>query len=130
MESNRETIIYVDDVKFGLITVKNMLKSRFRVFPAQSVPILFDILEHVKPDLILLDVKMPDVGGYDAIKQLKGDTRYAGIPVVFVTSNSDRESVQKSMSLGAAAHVNRPFSSQSLIETIESVLRFMEEGRC
>jgi DNA-binding response OmpR family regulator len=120
-ENVRRKLIYVDDVSFGLISFKNRLKDRYEVFPAQSVDILFEILQNITPDLILLDVKMPGTDGYEAIHMLKEDARYAEIPVVFVTSQSDKESVVKSISLGAVGHICKPFSTELLIETIEHV---------
>jgi PleD family two-component response regulator len=121
-EKIRRKIIYVDDISFGLITVKNKLKDRYEVFPAQSTAILFDILQHMSPDLILLDIKMPGTDGYNVLHMLREDGRYAGIPVIFVTSKSDKESVDKGISLGAAAYICKPFTTELLIETIEGVL--------
>jgi len=122
MESGRKRIVYVDDVNFGLITVKEKLKSRYAVFLAQSVAIMFDTLKHVKPDLILLDIQMPGTDGYTAIEKLKSNPAYAHIPVIFVTSQKDDECVAKCVELGAAAYVVKPFSTEQLVEAIESAL--------
>ena len=116
---HRKKIIYVDDVNYSLITVKNRLCDHYEIFPADSVVKMFEFLEYFKPDLILLDVNMPDIDGYEAIKSLKSDERFAEIPVIFLTGNSDRESVVKGLSLGAADYVIKPFSATKLIESIE-----------
>ncbi|MCL2002965.1 MAG: response regulator [Oscillospiraceae bacterium] len=118
----RKKIVYVDDVNYSLITVRDRLKSRYEVFPAQSAGKLFEVLEYVMPDLILLDVNMPDVDGYETIRLLKEDPRYAVIPVIFLTSQMDRDSVVKGINLGATAHVGKPYSTQSLIDAIENAL--------
>ncbi|MCL2183673.1 MAG: response regulator [Chitinispirillia bacterium] len=122
MEGARKRIIYVDDVNFDLLLVRDRLKAHYAIFPAQSVMVMFDILGHVKPDLILLDVKMPGVNGYEAIKMLRANELYAKIPVIFLTSQNDKDSVLKSISLGAAAYVIKPFAVEALIETIEGIL--------
>ncbi|MCL2210234.1 MAG: response regulator [Treponema sp.] len=112
-------IIYVDDVSFGLTSVKNRLKDRYEIYLAQSVADLFNTLKQVKPDVILLDVKMPDLDGYDAIIMLKRDERYANIPVIFVTAEFDKSSMEKGINLGAAGYVTKPFSTEQIIEAIE-----------
>jgi DNA-binding response OmpR family regulator len=72
--------------------------------------------------LILLDLNMPEIDGYEAIKMLKDDERYAEIPVIFLTAQKDKESVVKGINAGAAAHVGKPFTDQILLDTIEFVL--------
>ena len=120
--SNRRKVIYVDDVSYSLITVKNRLIDHYDIFPADSVVKMYELLSYMKPDLILLDVNMPDIDGYEAIKGLKSDDKYSNIPVIFLTGKSDRESVVKGLSLGAADYVIKPFSATKLIESIESIL--------
>jgi PleD family two-component response regulator len=127
-DAERRKIVYVDDVNFSLITVKERLKSRYEVYPAQSVSIMFNILKQldevkdVKPDAILLDLNMPEVDGYEALSMLKADERYSDIPVILLTAQKDKESVIKGIHLGAAAHVGKPFSDQVLTDTIENIL--------
>jgi len=116
---DRKKIIYVDDVNYSLVSVKSRIGEFFQVFPAESAAKLFELLENFTPDLILLDVNMPDIDGYETIKSLKTDERYAQIPVIFLTGNSDRESVVKGLSLGAADYVVKPFNVSKLIITIE-----------
>jgi len=128
MDDERKVIVYVDDVNFSLMSVKGRLKAHYEVFPAQSVDIMFNVLHQLerasdkKPDLILLDLNMPDVDGFGALSMLKADERYSDIPVVLLTAQNDRESVVKGITLGAAAHVGKPFTDKVLIDTLESVL--------
>jgi len=120
--SKRKRIIYVDDVNYSLVSVKSRLGEKYEIFPADSVVKMFEYLGYFMPDLILMDVNMPDIDGYEAIKSLKSDERYSEIPVIFLTGNSDRESVVKGLSLGAADYVIKPFTSSKLIESIETHL--------
>ena len=122
MENIRRKIVIVDDIYFHMLSTKERLKNHYEIYPAQSAGDLFEILEKIRPDLILLDVNMPDIDGYETIKSLKADDRYSNIPVIFVTSNSDRESVVKGLSLGAADYVIKPFSASKLIESIDNIL--------
>jgi DNA-binding response OmpR family regulator len=118
-EIERKKIIYVDDINANLVSVKVRLKDRYQIFPAQSVDILFDILKQFTPDLILLDVNMPYINGWQAIRHLKSDSRYAGIPVIFLTGQNDRDSIMKGFNLGAADYVTKPFSDLALVNRIE-----------
>ena len=118
----RRKIILVDDLNLHLLSTKDRLKKFYEVFPAQSAEMLFEILEKVVPDLIFLDINMPEVNGYEVIKRLKEDERFAAIPVVFLTSNADRQSVIKGMNLGAVDFVTKPCTDTDLIECIETQL--------
>ena len=119
MGENRRKILFVDDVSFTLVSVKDRLRKHYEVYPAESVEKMFEILDHVKPELILLDVNMPDVDGFEAIEKLKANDRFASIPVIFLTSKKDKKSIVKGMSLGAVDFVTKPFSGPELMECIE-----------
>ena len=118
-EKERLKIIYVDDVSTSLLTLKRRLSGRHEVYPAESSEVLFKALKRITHDIILLDINMPDVDGYEVIKALKADDRYAGIPVIFFTSNHDRESVIKGLALGAVDYIIKPFDTTILVECIE-----------
>ena len=115
----RHKIIYVDDVSTSLISLKRRLSRFHEVYPAESSEQLFSVLEKITPDIILLDINMPDVDGYEIINVLKADERYAHIPVIFFTSNNDSESVLKGLSLGAVDYIIKPFETSSLVDCIE-----------
>ena len=127
--SGRKKVIYVDDVNYSLISVKSRLSKHYEIFLAESSVKLFELLSYFEPDLILLDVNMPDMDGYEIIKNLKADERYADIPVIFLTGNSDRESVVKGLSLGAVDYVIKPFSTTKLVEIIDNHLNFRRHNR-
>ena len=118
----RKKLILVDDVSFGLSMGRNRLKDFYQVYPAQSGHRLFELLEKITPDVILLDIHMPDEDGYTVLQKLKADARTANIPVIFLTSASDEESVIKGITLGASGHVSKPYSIQTLRKLIEEVL--------
>jgi len=118
-EKERFKIIYVDDVHTSLLTLKRRLSGRHDVYPAESSEKMFNVLEKITPDIILLDINMPDIDGYEVIKTLKADERYAQIPVIFFTSNNDRESVVQGLSLGAVDYIIKPFETINMIRCIE-----------
>ena len=118
----RKKIIVVDDVYLHLTSIKNRLQSHYEIYPAQGAQILFNLLEKFLPDLILLDINMPDIDGYGVLEMLKMNVRFADIPVIFLTSSTDRASVMKGLNLGAADYVVKPFQDEKLIESIEKQL--------
>jgi len=121
MEKEKRKIVVVDDLKVHLLSIQGRFKDHYDIFPAGSSGELFEILEMTVPELILLDINMPDVDGYDMIKMLKSDSRFAGLPVVFLTTQNDRESIIKGMRLGAADFLSKPFSDSILIKCIENI---------
>jgi len=116
----RKKIIYVDDMNYSLISLKKGLSKYYEIYLAESAVNMYKILEKVKPDLILLDVNMPEIDGYDTIRDLKAADRFAEIPVIFLTCASDKENVVKGMSLGAVDYIIKPFNTEKLIESIEN----------
>jgi len=119
----RRKIIIVDDVNYVLTTLKDRLKSVYEIYPAQNPEILFELLENVDPEMIILDIQMPYTSGFDVIEQLKADHRYAHIPVIFLSGNkTDRKSIFRGMSLGAVDFITKPINNEKLIECIESHL--------
>ena len=115
-------IIVVDDVFLHLASIKNRMQKRYEIYPAQSAQILFKLLEKFIPDLIVLDINMPETDGYEILEMLKMNISYANIPVIFLTSNNDEESVAKGLSLGADDFIFKPFTDDKMIESIENQL--------
>ncbi|MDR0499318.1 MAG: response regulator [Holophagales bacterium] len=129
MAKERGKIILVDDNKANLDQGRNLLKTFYEVFPAASAAKLFEILENLIPDLILLDIDMPEVNGYEAIKTLKSNNRFVDIPVIFLTSKDDAVSELDGLTLGAADYVSKPFSGPLLLKRIEKELFIANQKR-
>jgi CheY-like chemotaxis protein len=122
MAGDRKKIIAVDDNPENLLALKNSLKESYMVFPNPSALDMFELLGHVRPDLILLDVEMPGMNGHEAIKKLKSDPQYREIPVIFLTSMSDEQSEKQGIELGAADYIHKPFVTPILLERIKAHL--------
>jgi len=122
MEVKRRLVIVVDDDKTNLVMAKNTLSTKYDIFTAPSGEKLFELLEKVCPDIILLDIKMPEMSGFDVIKILKSNEKTAGIPVIFLTAKSDSESQSEGLALGALDYINKPFSPAYIYKRIEHLL--------
>ncbi|MDR0273661.1 MAG: response regulator, partial [Clostridiales bacterium] len=121
-ETERKKIILVDDNMASLTIGRDILKAHYEVYPAPSAVKMFEILEKILPQMILLDVDMPDINGFEAIKKLKADTRLSNIQVIFLTAMSDEASELKGLELGALDYIYKPFSAPLLLKRIETHL--------
>ncbi|MCL2096253.1 MAG: response regulator [Oscillospiraceae bacterium] len=119
---NRKTVFIVDDNITNLTVAEDALSERYRVIAASSAAQMFKILEKHKPDLILLDIEMPGITGFDAMKKLKADGLYSNIPVIFLTGLSDNASEASGIELGAVDFIAKPFSKPVLINRIKNHL--------
>ena len=115
-----KTIFIVDDSDTNLATAEEALEDHFRVMTVPSAEKMFSLLEKITPDLILLDIEMPVMNGYEALERLKADTSRANIPVIFLTGTVDASIEQKSSKLGAVGVITKPFSQSVLIDRINS----------
>ena len=119
MDSEKKLIILVDDNPANLLIGKNVLSDNYIVATAPSAAKLFGLLENNKPALILLDIDMPEMDGYAAIKILKAGMQTKDIPVIFLTGMSDAEDEEKGRSLGAVDYIIKPFDPPVLKACIE-----------
>ena len=115
MENIRYKIALVDDNIATLNQGKSLLQSFYKVYTIQSGAILFENLEHDIPSLILLDITMPEMNGFEVIQKLKSDIRYQDIPVIFLSSKNDEESEKEGYRLGAVDFITKPFSESVLL---------------
>jgi len=129
MSSSRDTIILVDDNLINLTAGKSIIKTFYQVIPAASAKAMFEILADVIPDLILLDIEMPEMDGYEAIKKLKAEGRWKDIPVIFLTGRDDSDSEVEGFNLGAVDYVTKPFSAPMLLKRIEKELLFAKQRK-
>ena len=122
MSIDRKIIILVDDDATNLSVGKDALDKHYDVLTLNSGARLLKILEKNIPDLILLDVEMPEMNGYETIKLIKGKPETAHIPVIFLTAKSDGENELEGLSLGAIDYITKPFSPPLLRKRIEDHL--------
>ncbi|MCL1824662.1 MAG: response regulator [Betaproteobacteria bacterium] len=120
--SSRQTIVIVDDNVTTLKIARNTLHGHYETYALPSGTVLFNLLEKITPDLILLDIEMPEISGYEAIRKLKADERLSEIPVIFVTSRYDEGSELEGLSLGAIDYITKPFSPALLLRRIKNHL--------
>jgi len=126
MAKEQKIIIIVDDNDTNLTACKKILKPYYTVYPVPSATKMFDLLEHITPDLILLDVEMPDIDGYEAARMLKNTGPAKGIPIIFLTARNDAISEMTGLNLGALDYIHKPFVSALLLRRLEMHLSLID----
>lgn len=106
----KPTILIVDDMAANIAILSDLLKDDYRIKVAKSGKKALDIAKSKeKPDLILLDIEMPEMDGYEVCKELKSSSECNNIPVVFITAKNDVKDEEYGLNLGAVDYISKPF---------------------
>jgi putative two-component system response regulator len=127
MESEKKLVILVDDNLANLKIGNNFLEEKYTVATAPSAAKMFSLLKNNTPAIILLDIDMPEMDGYEAIKILKSKPETKDIPVIFLTAKSESEDELEGLSLGAIDYITKPFNPALLLKRIE--VHLLVEGQ-
>ena len=121
-EIKKQTILAVDDTLANIDVVKGVLAQDYLVQAALSGKMALKIIEKQKPDLILLDIMMPEMDGYEVCKILKSQAETKDIPIVFLTAKSQEDDETKGLALGAVDYITKPISPPILKERVKNHL--------
>jgi diguanylate cyclase (GGDEF)-like protein len=120
-------ILVVDDVTKNLQLVMEILEQiGYETTFATGGKKALERLETVKPDLILLDLMMPDMGGLEVCEILKADPRYQKIPIIFLTASNEQENLIEAFEKGAVDYVTKPFHSAELLARVRTHLELKQ----
>jgi len=108
-----KTVFVVDDSDTNLAKAEEALEDNFNVMTIPSAAKMFTLLEKIKPSIILLDIEMPEMNGFEALERLK-NSDWADIPIIFLTGTKDASIEEKSAELGAVGIITKPFSPSIL----------------
>jgi two-component system, HptB-dependent secretion and biofilm response regulator len=121
-QPDKPTILVVDDTPENLSVVKGTLSSLYVVKGAVNGPMALKIVEKQPPDLILLDIMMPGMDGYEVCRHLKESQISKDIPVIFLTAKVQVEDEKKGLALGAVDYITKPFNPAIMIARINTQL--------
>lgn len=119
----RSSILVVDDDYFFVDLVEGTLGESFDVIYASNGTMALEIASQRQPDVILLDVMMPEIHGYEVCRRLKAHHRTKYIPVIFLTSLGEASSQKIGFDLGAAEYLTKPFDPAQLKALIDSQIK-------
>jgi CheY-like chemotaxis protein len=121
-QTEKPVVLAVDDTPENLDVVKGLLSSQYIVKAAINGMMALKIAEKNPPDLILLDIRMPQMDGYEVCRRLKANQVTASIPVIFLTGESDAASEQDALGAGAVGYVTKPIEPAILLGKIVACL--------
>ena len=122
-QAEKSVILAVDDTPENLDVVKGLLSSQYVVKAAVNGMMALKIAEKKPPDLILLDIRMPGMDGFEVCHRLKANEATAAIPVIFLTGESDAATEADALEAGAAGYVIKPIDPDKLLASIEECLQ-------
>lgn len=121
--TNKPRILIVDDVSSNIHLLMSILKEKYSIIAATSGEKALQLAKtNPKPDLILTDIVMPDMDGYDVCKELKNDAETSHIPVIFVTSLNSIAEQEKGLKVGAVDFITKPFSKDIVLHKVNTFL--------
>jgi signal transduction histidine kinase/CheY-like chemotaxis protein len=120
-QNNSNLVLIVDDNPNNIqVLATIMAECGYELGIAQNALEVYQFLEGNIPELILLDVEMPDIDGYEVCKTIKADPQYDGIPVIFLTVKSEAEDIVRGFDLGAVDYITKPFNRKELISRVKT----------
>ncbi|MCL2208589.1 MAG: response regulator [Treponema sp.] len=121
-----KTIFIVDDSDTNLSMAETVLEDQYTVMTMPSAAKMFSLLEKIVPDLILLDIEMPEMDGFEALSKLKANARFTEIPVIFLTGRNDPTVEVHGFEMGVVDFITKPFSAPVLLNRIKTHLNIDE----
>lgn len=126
MRERRKKILIVDDVSLNHAMASSVLQGDYELFDAFSAEEAFKMMETMLPDLILLDIVMPEMNGIEMIKILKQTPIYKDIPVIFLTGNTNSDMEVQGFDLGIVDYILKPFVPTVMKKRVETQLELSE----
>ncbi|MDA3896116.1 MAG: response regulator [Desulfobacteraceae bacterium] len=120
MTDNHPLILIVDDNPVNIDLLLNILKGEYRFGVAKNGTKALEYLEQNKPDLILLDVMMPEIDGFEVCTKLKADHRFTDIEVIFITALSDAKYIAQGFEIGAVDYITKPFKAAEVKARVQT----------
>ncbi|MCC5882580.1 MAG: response regulator [Halomonas sp.] len=116
-------VLVVDDEPNIVLSLEFLMQQAgFDVDTADDGEGALAKVEASPPDLILLDISLPGISGFDVLEQLRQDSRHARLPIIMLTAHGREVEREKGLALGADDYVTKPFSTQALVEKVKSLL--------
>jgi len=118
-----KTVFVVDDNTVNLVTADEKLSDSYNVFTFACASTMLEFLNDIKPDLILLDIMMPGIDGFETLKRLKADKRHTEIPIIFMTGKNEIDFESFGYKMGVIDYLSKPFCEPVLNKFINMYIK-------
>ncbi|MFN3882067.1 MAG: response regulator transcription factor [Nitrincola lacisaponensis] len=117
-------VLVVDDEPNILLSLEFLMEQAgFSVTTAEDGETALQRINDTEPDLVLLDISLPGISGFDVLEQLRQDARFTRLPVIMLTAHGREVEREKGMALGADDYITKPFSTQTLVQKVRTLLQ-------
>jgi len=127
-EKNKSKILIVDDTQVNLFLLKSLLENDYHLFAAQKGSIALQIAKKQIPDLILLDIMMPEMDGYEVCRCLKADNATKEIPIIFITSKTKTEDEIKGFEVGGVDYITKPINPKVVLARVQAQMALKKQN--
>ena len=106
-------ILVVDDSRTNIYIITSFLENSYNIFPASNGEEALEIIAKQNINLVLLDIVMPQMDGFEVCTKLKADKKTKHIPVIFITANTDDNNIEQAYTVGGVDYITKPFRKKS-----------------
>ncbi len=116
-------ILIVDDEPGVVVPIQFLMEQQgYRVMIAERGEDALDLIYHYRPDLVLLDIMLPGIDGYEVCEIIRLDSNFRDIKIIFLTAKGREVEIAKGLALGADAYITKPFSNTALVAKVKELL--------
>jgi len=123
-----KTILIVDDNETNIENLMTLLENKYDLLAAIDGESAIELLEEEKVDLILLDIMMPGIDGFETCKRIKNNPDLKNIPIIFITAKTDEDSIEKAYEVGGVDYITKPFRTREVLSRISTHLALSEQN--
>ena len=127
--SKKNTVLIVDDENSNLLILTSILSSDYTIYTTKKGSSALGLADKYLPDIILLDILMPDMNGFDVLKALKATPKTQNIPVIIITGLDSVEDEEKGLDLGGADFIHKPFSTKIIMSRVRNQIQIVNQIR-
>ena len=123
-----KTLLIVDDMETNVETLMGLLEDQYDIIATLDGNEALEIVREEHVDMILLDIMMPGIDGFEVCRRLKADERTAKIPIIFITAKTDEDSIEEAYLLGGVDYITKPFKAREILSRIRNHLALSEQS--
>ncbi|MCX8092539.1 MAG: response regulator [Candidatus Goldbacteria bacterium] len=123
---DKKLILVVDDEPSILIAVKDTLEINYDVITAKNGKEAIKMIEKHNPDLVIMDIMMPDMDGFEAIKKIREQGKLLKTPVIFLSAKTGIADIEHGLELGGFDYITKPFSPSKLLKKVDEAFQRLE----